>query len=96
MIPTLILAGLLVGRWWMLAVAAVAWPAYLILTQRGTGLAFALTAAAIAIPNAAVGVAVHRAVRAVVRCAQARTCRSTPKTTDEIGSSAVTTKRDQP
>jgi hypothetical protein len=25
-IPTLILAGLLVGRWWALAVAAVAWP----------------------------------------------------------------------
>ncbi len=72
MIPTLILAGLLVGRWWMLAAAAVAWPAGLILTGVGSGPAFALTAAAIAVPNTAMGVAVHRAVRAVVRYAQAR------------------------
>lgn len=70
MIPTMILFGLVFGRWWKTAIiaAAVIWPAMLLSDgvpvgspseQAGTLIGAALLAAA----NAAVGVAAHQAVR---------------------------------
>jgi hypothetical protein len=66
-IPTLLLAGLLVGRCWMLAVAAVVWPALLLVRGIDLGLGPVVVASALAVINTAVGVAVHRAVRAMIR-----------------------------
>ena len=70
MIPTLILlgaiAGLLPRAWWFVAVAAVGWPALLVLTGATTndplGSAV-LLAAAVGAANTAVGVAFSRGVR---------------------------------
>ena len=62
-IPTLILAGLIVGRWWMAAVAAVVWPIVLAVTVTdGDRLATLFAGALLAIANTLVGVAVHKAV----------------------------------
>jgi hypothetical protein len=61
-IPTLILAGLIVGRWWMAAVAAVAWPIVLVLAvPDGRELDTLVGGALLAIANTLVGVAVHKA-----------------------------------
>ena len=62
MIPTLILVGLIFGRWWRIAIplAAVGWAVLLIVTGVDSGFVFALGAAALAIPNVALGVLVHR------------------------------------
>ncbi len=69
MIPTLLLAGLVVGRWWFVLVAAVVWPVLLVVDGVDTGPAwdFALGAGALAAANTAVGVAVHRAAVVLVR-----------------------------
>jgi hypothetical protein len=69
MIPTLLLVGLVLGRWWrvVLPVAAVGWPAWLVVDGIGAGLGFWLTAAAVALANTAVGVAVNRIATAAVR-----------------------------
>jgi hypothetical protein len=70
MIPTLILFGLIFGRWWRLslAVAAVGWPAVLVagdVSELEVGL---VGAAGLAVLNTGVGVLVHQAVwRAVQR-----------------------------
>lgn len=72
MIPTLIVPGLLLGRWWFLAVAVVAWPAILVAGDVGSGARFVLGAAALALANAVVGVIGHHAVRAAVRTARSR------------------------
>ena len=70
MIPTLILFGLIFGRWWRLslAVAAVGWPAVLVagdVSELEVGL---VGAAGLAVLNTGVGVLVHQAVwRAVKR-----------------------------
>lgn len=69
MIPTVILFGLIAGRWWRatLLVAAVAWPAGLV-ADDAMGLEVALLgAAAAAVLNAAAGVAVHQALLRFVR-----------------------------
>jgi hypothetical protein len=68
MIPTLLLVGLLAGRWYVVALAAVAWP--LLLTLLGVAdLAVGdwLVAAALAAANTAVGVAVHRSISLFLR-----------------------------
>ena len=61
MIPTMILFGLVIGRWWKLAIAAgaVLWPAILVFTGV-IGVADVLGAAALGALNTAVGVAVHQ------------------------------------
>ncbi|GIJ12915.1 hypothetical protein ACFFMR_24560 [Micromonospora andamanensis] len=69
MIPTLILFGLLLGRWWRttLIAAALGWPVLLVATDVsgvGPGL---LGASGLAVVNTAVGVLVHRGVLLVVR-----------------------------
>jgi hypothetical protein len=56
-IPTLILAGFVVGRWWIVPVAMAAWPALLIGTGVGDpGLHLIVGGSLIAMPNVALGV----------------------------------------
>ncbi len=61
MIPTMILFGLILGRWWMptLVLAAIIWPAVLAATGV-LGLLGLVGAAALAVVNAAVGVLLHQ------------------------------------
>jgi hypothetical protein len=69
MIPVLLVAGLLLGRWWRfaLAAAALAWPGVLLVTGV-VGIEWALLgAAALAVANTLVGVAVHQGLALVVR-----------------------------
>jgi hypothetical protein len=66
MIPTMLLAGLLVGRSWAIGLGALGWAAALLLA--GTiGVSDAPFAAALGAANVAVGVVAHRAVAAVLR-----------------------------
>jgi hypothetical protein len=64
MIPTLILFGLVFGRWWLatLIVSAIGWPILLIATGVESGIGFAIGAAALAVANAGVGILIHRAL----------------------------------
>lgn len=69
MIPSLILLGVLLGRWWWLPlpVAAAGWPALLVATGAmdiGPGL---IAASGLALLNTGVGVAVHQGVLHLVR-----------------------------
>ncbi|MGH3712754.1 MAG: hypothetical protein ACRDT4_04740 [Micromonosporaceae bacterium] len=69
MIPTLILFGLVFGRWWRfsLVAAALGWPALLVATGvMGVGWGL-FGAAALAVVNAGVGVLVHHGIRLLVR-----------------------------
>ncbi|MDG4837070.1 hypothetical protein O7631_11150 [Micromonospora sp. WMMD967] len=69
MIPTLILFGLLFGRWWRpsLIAAALGWPILLVADgSMGVGPAL-LGASALAVVNTAVGVLVHQGIRRAVR-----------------------------
>jgi hypothetical protein len=80
MIPTLILFGLVLGRWWRpaLAVAAVGWPAVLVavdVMELEVGL---VGAAALAVLNTGVGVVVHQAVWRAVRRLRDRQRAGTP------------------
>jgi hypothetical protein len=70
MIPTLILFGLVFGRWWRFALAAAAfgWPLTLVLLNDMDSNEWAPVAAALlAVANTAVGVAVHQAALWSVR-----------------------------
>lgn len=62
MIPTMLLFGLLFGRWWRLALpaAAVAWPAVLLVDGTMTVEPGLLAAAGLALVNAAAGTLVHQ------------------------------------
>jgi hypothetical protein len=62
MIPVCLFIGLALGRWWRLVVplAAVGWAAVLLLGEVGSGVTFAISAAALAGLNAAVGAAFNR------------------------------------
>jgi hypothetical protein len=62
MIPTMILFGLIVGRWWRvsLVVAALVWPLLLVVTDVAGINSTLLGAAALAVVNAGVGVLVHQ------------------------------------
>ena len=74
MIPTMILLGLLLGRWWKtaLVVGTSAWTA-LLWTQGLVATApEVIGAAALALANTAVGVMVHQLVLALVRRARGR------------------------
>jgi hypothetical protein len=68
MIPTLILVGLVFGRWWRIVIpaASVWWVATLISNGLGSGLHFALGAGLLAALNTAFGVLLFQAVRAAV------------------------------
>jgi hypothetical protein len=63
-IPTILLASFIIGRWWTIPIAAVVWTVLLLAT--GTiGTADIPLAAGLGAANAAVGVAVHQALRAL-------------------------------
>ena len=64
MIPTLILAGLVLGRWWRVVIplATVGWPVLLIVTGVDSGFDVVLVAAALAIANVTAGVLAHQAL----------------------------------
>lgn len=73
MIPTMILVGLVLGRWWWQALvgSALAWPTLLLLE----GVIIqeeVLAAAGLGALNAAVGVLVHQLVLRGVRALRAR------------------------
>jgi len=77
MIPTMILFGLVTGRWWRLALiaAAIFWPV-LLLVDGVMGISADLLAAALfGAVNAAVGVAVHQGLLWLVRRVRAGTAR---------------------
>jgi hypothetical protein len=61
-IPTMVLLGLVLGRWWWAALvaAAVGWPLLLVVTNVVPLDAGLIGAAALATVNAAVGVVVHQ------------------------------------
>ena len=61
MIPTVLLLGLLVGRWWVVPAAGVIWVALLAMFG-DLGLDDVPLAAGLAMANAAVGVAFRRGV----------------------------------
>jgi anti-sigma-K factor RskA len=62
MIPVAFLGGLSAGRWWTVAVIAVAWTV-IVAVFADCDLACAPLAAVLGAANSAVGVAVHRVVR---------------------------------
>jgi hypothetical protein len=59
-IPTVLLAGVVVGRWWVVPLAAVAW-AGILFTNGSCDLTCAPGAAGLAIVNTAAGVLLHKA-----------------------------------
>src|SRR5262245_52575578 len=63
LIPSLILAGFVVGRWWIVPVAMVVWPALMIGTGVDSGIHVIAAGSLIAVPNVALGVALHRGAR---------------------------------
>lgn len=69
MIPTMLLFGLVLGRWWRLSLvaAAVVWPAILLVTGTMAVEAGLLGAAGLAAVNAGVGVLAHQGVLRGVR-----------------------------
>ncbi|BAL87993.1 hypothetical protein AMIS_27730 [Actinoplanes missouriensis 431] len=69
MIPTLILFGLVFGRWWgwSLVAAAVGWPVLLAATGVMPVGAALLGASALAVTNTAVGVCVHQVTARIIR-----------------------------
>jgi hypothetical protein len=69
MIPTMIVFGLVFGRWWRttLIAAAVLWPALVVWTAGPVTVGQVVGAALLGVANAAVGVLVHQAVLWVIR-----------------------------
>jgi hypothetical protein len=65
-IPTVLALGLLVGRWWLVPVAGLAWVLLVALTS-ALGIGDVPVAAALAMANAAVGVAFHKLVALSLR-----------------------------
>jgi hypothetical protein len=84
-IPTVLLVGLLFGRWWKItvSVAIVGWPALLILTHVDSGFAFAVAAGLLAAANVVAGVLAYQVVRLVVRRAAAFARHAAPTTTPD-------------
>ena len=69
MVLTLLLAGLVVGRWWFVVVAAVCWPVLLVGTDSWSVSlpSVFLGGATVGAANTAAGVAVHRTAALLVR-----------------------------
>jgi hypothetical protein len=68
-IPTIILLGIVLGRWWRtaLVVLGLGWPAVLVATGVIDSVGTAVGAAVLALGNAAVGVGAHQASLRLVR-----------------------------
>jgi hypothetical protein len=79
-IPTLLLIGLALGRWWrvVVPVATIGWVLILIATGTGSGLSFALSAALLAAANLAVGVLVFQGGRSLFRLSGGKASRAAP------------------
>ena len=62
MIPTMILFGFVMGRWWRVALvtATVGWPLLLVITDTVGFTAGLIAAATLAVANAGVGVLAHQ------------------------------------
>jgi hypothetical protein len=65
-IPTVLIAGAVVGRWWFVAVAALAWAVLVVATGDASANDF-VAAFGFGAANAAVGIATHRVVAGGVR-----------------------------
>ena len=81
-IPTLLLIGLVLGRWWrvVVPVAAFGWTALLIASDIGSGLRFAVDATAFAAANLVVGVLVHQGISHSIRALRHRPDVARPRT----------------
>lgn len=77
MIPTMILFGLVLGRWWRatLLLAPMVWPAILVADGVMDADAALLPTAALGALNAAVGILIHQAVLGVTRLGRRITAR---------------------
>lgn len=73
-IPTVILVGLVFGRWWRIAipVAVLGWPILLITTGVDSGLRFAVAAGLLAAANVLVGVLAYQGARLIIRASLKR------------------------
>ncbi|WP_041841132.1 hypothetical protein [Actinoplanes friuliensis] len=69
MIPTLMVLGLVLGRWWRttLVVATVGWPLLLLADGISGDYRFYAGSAALGLANTAIGVIVHQAILWCVR-----------------------------
>lgn len=69
MIPTIILFGLVFGRWWKsaLVAAAIVWPTLLWVQDVISTPGGAIAAAVLGVLNSAVGIGAHRLVLGLVR-----------------------------
>jgi len=81
MVPTLMLVGLVLGRWWRttLVAATLGWPILLLadgLIEPGWNIA---AAAGLSAANTAAGIVVHQAIRWAVRRATTRDQRGEPE-----------------
>jgi hypothetical protein len=74
-IPTVLVPAILIGRWWLLPVAVVAWP-LMVLSIGSCDLACSAVAGALAAMNTAVGVVVHKALSWLIQ--QGRKTRAGP------------------
>jgi hypothetical protein len=74
-IPTLILLGLVLGRWWrfVIPLAAVGWPILLLVTGVDRGFDFVVGASAFAFANVVVGVLLYQFLWLLVRSVTAAT-----------------------
>jgi hypothetical protein len=64
-IPTMLLIGLVFGRWWriVIPVAAIVWAGWLVIDGIGSGLPFAASAGLLAAANVGIGVVLFQAMR---------------------------------
>ena len=78
MIPTMILFGLVFGRWWKsaLVAAAILWPTLLWAQDVITTPGEAIAAAVLGVLNSAVGVGAHQLVLGLVRVGRRQSRRS--------------------
>ena len=80
MIPTMILFGVIFGRWWLITLftAALGWPLLLVATDVVGVNASLIGAAALAVANAGVGVLVHQGLLYVYRHLRRRIASDAP------------------
>ena len=80
MVPTMLLVGLVFGRWWRVTipVGTLAWVVLLIAISTGSGLPFVLGAAALGAANLFVGALVYQAI-ALLAHAIVQTLRPAPR-----------------
>jgi hypothetical protein len=70
-IPVVVLLGIVVGRWWLVPLAGVAWAIILVLAN-DLGPAGIPVAAALAMANTAVGVGCHKLAAVTLRHVRSR------------------------